>query len=150
MSAAQARAYLETMVLPTIEEFGTVPSDRRRAFIACLVTFHTVDYLTRPASPADLRARLRHASPDFALVDRVAHAFKHVASGHKNSAEMPLLHHDDISTRPPALAGVMMAGRSQAGDCWGAVEVDGENVLAAVGRAAEFLQEWASKEDAIS
>lgn len=76
---------ISTVVTPTIDEFAAVPSDRRRAFVACLVTFHTVDYLTRPASPANMRRRLRIVSPEFALIDRVAHAFKHVSSDPQHS-----------------------------------------------------------------
>lgn len=81
MAAAKAVKYLEMMVDPTIAEFSERPSDRRRAFLACVALYHTVDYVTRPkSSPGNLARNLASECADFALVDRVARAFKHVST----------------------------------------------------------------------
>src|SRR5262245_40695491 len=40
--------YLENFVEPTIAEFQAKPTSVRHAFLACLVTFHAVDYRAFP------------------------------------------------------------------------------------------------------
>jgi hypothetical protein len=43
-----ALEYLDAIVASTITEFEREPTCRRRAFLACVVTFHTIDYLAAP------------------------------------------------------------------------------------------------------
>jgi hypothetical protein len=43
--------YLTEIVQPTIDDFTNDPLSVRLAFIACVVTFHSVDYLAYPARP---------------------------------------------------------------------------------------------------
>jgi hypothetical protein len=95
-----------------IREFSQQPlpfllRQRRHAFIACLVTFHCVDYLTYPKSSRNMRDRFRKRSPDFAIVDRVANAFKHVETGHPDAPQNQPLTVTSVFERPPGMAGVM-------------------------------------------
>lgn len=70
-----ALEYLDTIVEPTIAEFEPKPWDRRRALIACLITFHTVDYFGLAGDKSC--KQLRSECPEFETVERVANAFKH-------------------------------------------------------------------------
>jgi hypothetical protein len=81
-----ARAYWIEIAQPTIEEFLGDFTSRRRAFLACAAMVHVVDYIAfsdgrpKPAAAGNLRKSYGVESHAFLLVDRVAHAFKHVHS----------------------------------------------------------------------
>jgi hypothetical protein len=135
--------YLEQIVVPTIAEFEKYPYSRRHAFIACLVTFHTVNYIEYPKNAGNSRNKFRKESEAFAIVDRVAHAFKHVKSGHENDKHNRPLSVEHVYSHPPALAGVAQCGISLCGDVTGGVVLWGEDnadLLAIVKEAAEFLR----------
>ena len=69
--------------------FDANPTSVRHAFLACVATFHGVrDYLAHPKKPRLLRQRFREKSPAFALIDHVAHAFKHVTAGSRVAPEL--------------------------------------------------------------
>jgi hypothetical protein len=80
--------FLTEIVDPTVKEFADNPGSVRKAFLACVVTLHSVDYLAydrklNKAKKGILRANQEQfckQSPDFKLVDEVAHAFKHAVS----------------------------------------------------------------------
>jgi hypothetical protein len=132
--------YLEDIVEPTIKDFEEHPASVRHAFLACVATFHAIDYLAFPKRSRGLRQKFRRQSPDFATVDDVAHAFKHVVAGNRRK---PNLKAQQVITRPPARAGVMMVGFSQLGDPDGAVVLAtdlGANMFGVVTRAAQFLR----------
>jgi hypothetical protein len=74
--------YVIDFVNPTIEDFEKNPTSVRRAFLACVVAFHGVDYLAWPDEPDKLRSHLRR-DDDFRIVDDVCHAFKHVATSRR-------------------------------------------------------------------
>jgi hypothetical protein len=138
-----AEAYMIEMVDPTINDFEANPGSRRHAFLACLATFHSIDYLAYPGKSANLRDRFRRENTDFAVIDRVAHAFKHVESGDPNSPQNQPLDVSTVFARPAALAGVMQSGISRCGDTIGGVEIWGERVvdlLHIVRNAAAFLR----------
>jgi hypothetical protein len=54
-----------------------------------------------------MRDRFRKRSPDFAIVDRVANAFKHVETGHPDAPQNQPLTVTSVFERPPGMAGVM-------------------------------------------
>lgn len=138
-----ARKYLEQIVEPTIADFERCPYSRRHAFLACLVTFHTVDYIAHPRDSGNLRHAFREASKEFAIVDRVAHAFKHVETGNSNNAYHQPLLVEGVYSRPPAKAAAMQCGASRLGDTIGGVALWGEDngdLLPAVKQAVEFLR----------
>jgi hypothetical protein len=80
--------------------------------------------------------------PIFAIIDRVAHAFKHLKTGHESSKDNKPLHVDAVFSRPRAYTGEMVPGLSYLGDTVGGVEIwneRGRDLLGVVKRALEFL-----------
>jgi hypothetical protein len=151
-----ADAYLDEYVDPTVVEFGEEPASRRRAFIACVVVFHTVDYLAmRPGSPnsQNLRNRLREKNSSFAIVERAAHAFKHGEAGDENAPVNKPLRVEDVISRPAMRVGGGggQAGISQVGDGVGGVQIWKErgrpDLLFVVREAVAFLRLQTAKPD---
>jgi hypothetical protein len=136
--------YLDEVVEPTIADFEANPTSRRHAFFACVAAFHGVDYLVHPRKPQSLRLRFNEQSPEFALVDRIAHAFKHVVSGHAASPQRPLLKATEVIARPPGYWGTTMVwGLSRWGDAVGGVTLDEEreiDLLDVLKRTVVFLR----------
>ena len=127
------KEYLDLIVEPTVLEFEQQPASVRRAFLACVVLFHTIDYIS-PKRPQNLRKRFRGQSTAFATIDRVAHAFKHFESD-----GLTPLKAKSVYSRPPAMAGVFMLGLSQLGDPTGAVLIAGETDSTLTAYAREAL-----------
>lgn len=135
-----APTYLEQIVDPTIADFEKYPHSRRHAFLACLVTFHTLDYIEYPKKTGSRRNDFRKES---IAVDRVAHAFKHVKSGNDKNKHSRPLRVDHVYSRPPAKCGVMQCGASRLGDTTGGVGLwreDSVDLLPTVKEAVEFLR----------
>jgi hypothetical protein len=130
--------YLDEFVAPTIADFQRLPASVRHGFVACVVLFHSVDYRVYPKSSTGVRQKWRRRSADFALVDKVAHAFKHVATP---SPSHPQLLAENVRGRPPSIPGQMVPGLSLIGDPVGAVIVEGQNLLQVVQRAVQFLHQ---------
>jgi hypothetical protein len=138
-----ALTYLEQIVEPTIADLEKCPYSRRHAFLACLVTFHTLDYIEYRRRSGNRRRDFRKESDAFAVVDRVAHAFKHVETGSLNSEDNRPLSVEQVYSRPPAMAGVMQCGISHLGDTIGGTALWGEHradLLPTVKQAVEFLR----------
>ena len=132
--------YLNEVVDPTIKDFEEHPTSVRHAFIACVATFHAIDYLAHPRSSRGLRQRFRIQSSDFALVDHVAHAFKHVIAGDHTK---PRLTAADVISRPPAIWGDMVWDLSRWDDPVGGVTLDSDrniDLLGVVKRTAAFMR----------
>jgi hypothetical protein len=107
--------------------------------------FHAIDYLPRrSASSSGLRDRFRRECTAFAIVDRIAHAFKHVETGHPDNPHNQPLSAEGVIARPPMYYGVSGAyGLSRYNDPSGGVTLDGDrrlDVLVEVKRAAEFIR----------
>ena len=107
--------YLKEMVEPTLKDFEANPTSRRHAFLACVVIAHAVDYLEHLQRANLRREALKRRSPDFRLVDQIAHAFKHVRSSLKQS---------QVIVRPPAYWGTAVWGLSHWGDETGGITVE--------------------------
>jgi hypothetical protein len=134
-----AKQYDTEIVQPTIADLESNPRSRRHAL--CVATFHMIDYVTHPASPAQRRGAYCLESPEFALIDRVAHAAKHVE--HPLSPTRPPLAAGQVIERPPVFWGQMVWDLSRWDDMTGGVTIAGEHqldLLAAVKKAAEFLR----------
>jgi hypothetical protein len=105
------------------------------------VTFHTLDYIEHPKNKGNRRNDFRKESNAFAIVDRVAHAIKHIESGNDKNNRSLLVDH--VYSRPPAVAGGMQCGISRCGDRFGGVALWGEDnsdLLPAVREAVVFLR----------
>ncbi len=139
-----AERYMDEIVDPTIADCEANPTSRRHAFLACVALFHAIDYLQYPDRDGNLRKRLRDESIDFACVDRVAHAFKHVASGHPNDPSNRPLKAEEVISRPPAIFGQAILDLSRWDDATGGVTLDRDrelDLLATMKGAAAFLRE---------
>jgi hypothetical protein len=135
--------YLLEFVEPTVRDFEANPTSVRHAFIASVVTFHSVDYLAHPKNARQVREEFNRLSPAFRLVDRVAHAFKHVGSGDRRSPEKPPLSSADVIARPPAVWGTMVWDLSRWDDETGGVTLDSDreiDLLDVVKEAVEFVR----------
>jgi hypothetical protein len=138
--------YLDEIIDPTIADLQANPTSRRHAFLACVVTFHAIDYLAysgEMSNSRNFREKFRKASPEFAVVDRVAHAFKHVSAGHPNALRNQPIASDDVIPRPPAFFGVAVWGLSRCGDTVGGVTLNrerGVDLLSTVKKAVEFIR----------
>jgi hypothetical protein len=64
MTIPEAESYMNEFVDPTISDFERHPTSRRHAFLACLVTFHCIDYLEHPKKSANVRNQFRKESRD--------------------------------------------------------------------------------------
>jgi hypothetical protein len=147
--------YIEEFVEPTIEDFQKNPTSVRHAFLAAVAVFHAIDYLAFPKKrSADLRQRFRKQSSEFAMVDDVAHAFKHVVVGDRTK---PHLRAREVVARPPAYFDVSGAWDvSRFDDAVGGVMlINNRNVdlLGVLRGAVAFLlgqnqQEWAERSEA--
>jgi hypothetical protein len=128
--------YLKGVVEPTVEEFRRNPSSVRHGFLACVAAFHAIDYLAYPQPSRGLRQRYRRASPEFALVDEIAHAFKHVESSLNG------LKANEVVSRPPGLLGSIVFNEYAFNDTDRRVTLKRNrnvNLLEVVQTAVEFL-----------
>lgn len=131
--------YFEQIVDPTIADFEANPTSVRHAFLAAVAVFHAIDYLNAGSH----RKKFRESNADFALVDRIAHAFKHVETGHVGNPHNQPLSAEGVIARPPAFYDVAVWDLSSWDDPVGGVTIDGDraqDVLCAVKSAAEFLR----------
>jgi hypothetical protein len=140
--------YADEIVEPTTAEFEADPLSTRRAFLACVVTFHMIDYIVRPAEPGARREAFRRESEAFATVDRVAHAMKHVSTGHPRKHLHQPLSAEQVIQRPPAYWDVSGAwDLSRWDDPIGGITIAGEHqrdILEDVKAAAAFLRTQAN------
>ena len=72
--------YLTRIVDPTFAEYQRNPHSARHAFLACVAIFHSIDRVTHPKSPGNLRKQWCKQSIEFLVVDMFAHRLKHVRS----------------------------------------------------------------------
>jgi hypothetical protein len=132
--------YLSEIVEPTIADFEQNPTSVRHAFLACVAAFHSIDYLAYPAKPQRLRQLFRRQSMDFVLVDYVAHAFKHVASGNPSGKRLVSA---EVISRPAAIWGSAVWDLSRWDDATGGVTLDNDrsvDLLTAIKRTVDFLR----------
>ena len=134
--------YLDEIVEPTINELQENPTSVRHAFLACVAVFHTIDYLAFPdkKAPRALRQKFGRKSPKFAMVDNVAHAFKHVVAGNPKE---PRLIVKEVISRPPGKWGEAVWDLSRWDDPDGGVTFDTDrdvDLLDVVRRATAFLR----------
>jgi len=81
--------YLKNFVEPTFSDFQSNPHSARHAFIACVVAYHSIDRVTYPKGPGNLRKDWRVRSLEFTIVDMVAHKLKHVVSDDERQCTPP-------------------------------------------------------------
>jgi hypothetical protein len=136
--------YMREVLEPTIQDLAQNRASKRHAFLACLATYHLIDYLCGKRRKAVLRGEYRTQSAAFAVVDRIANGRGDGQQGPPRSA----LRFDKTSA---ASAG-RSSGRDTSGNV-GLAKFMGEetNIVALVNEASNFLakkvREQASQED---
>lgn len=132
--------YLNEIVEPTIEELAVNRGSVRHTFLACVVVFHAVDYLAYPKRSRTLRDRFNQESHAFAIVDDIAHAFKHVVAGNRANPDLTA---SEVIPRPPSYWGIATWDMSQWDDPIGGVTLDRDrnvDVYDVVVEATAFLR----------
>jgi hypothetical protein len=136
--------YMRDFMEPTIKDLVQNRASKRHAFLACLVTYHMIDYLCGKRRKAVLRGEYRAQSAAFAAVDRIAHGRTDGQPGVRRSASR-------VDETSAGLAGMSLRGATSGNV--GAANLIGEerNILALVNEAADFLakkvREQTSQED---
>ena len=93
--------YATEIVIPTVREFRDDPQSRRRAYMACMVTYHIGDYLVKAGVPKTrIPPAMRASGGGFDVVQAICNATKH--SGHGHPHAVPFSPGDDYD-RPPAV-----------------------------------------------
>jgi len=140
--------YMREIVEPTIKDLVQNRASKRQAFLACVVTYHMIDYLCGKRRKAVLRGEYRAQSAAFAAVDRIAHGRVDAQPGPKRSALR-------VAETPADSSAAFAEGNSKIdalGDARAAkLPGEGADILAIVKEAADFLakkaREQASQED---
>jgi hypothetical protein len=127
---------MREIVDPTLKDLASNPSSRRHAFIACVVTFHAIDYLAGNKRKAIVRAEYRRQSRAFVAIDRIAHA----RDLHRFDGRQPS---DVIGEQPPETIAFRQAGAAAARGAKA-------SVLELVNEAADFLRNKIRSQDAHS
>jgi hypothetical protein len=136
--------YMREFVEPTIKGLVQNRASKRHAFLACVVTYHMIDYLCGKRRKAVLRGEYRAQSAAFAAVDRIAHGRVDGQPGVRRSASR-------VDERSAGLA-EMSSREAASGDVSAANSIGEErDILALVNEAVDFLgkkvREQASQED---
>ena len=138
--------YLNEIVDPTIEELAAHRTSVRHTFLACVAVFHAVDYLAYPRKSRTLREQFNKESKAFAIVDDMAHAFKHVVAGNPASPDLVAR---DVIARPPAVWGSAVWDLSRWDDPHGGVTIKSDksiDLYDTVVKAAAFMRGKLSRE----
>lgn len=75
----ELQQYLDIIVEPTFRDFERNPKSIRHAYLACVAAYHAIDRASYPKKPGNLRKEWGKTL-EFAIVDMVAHRFKHMIS----------------------------------------------------------------------
>lgn len=89
-----------------------------------MVAFHAIDYLAHPSSSRSIRNRFRLESREFAIVDLVAHAFKHVTTSGLDPSQA-----SEVISRPGAAFDQAVFDLSRWDDPIGGVTLDDDRTV---------------------
>lgn len=135
--------YMREVLEPTIKDLVQNRASKRHAFLACVATYHTIDYLCGKRRKTVLRGEYRAQSAAFAAVDRIAHGRADAQPGPKRSEALP----DSSAAFAEGNSKINAPGDARAARLRG----EGADILAIVNEAADFLakkaREQASQED---
>src|SRR5271165_4415208 len=97
--------YMRDILQPTIKDLVQNRTSKRHAFLACVATYHMIDYLCGKRRKAVLRGEYRLQSAAFAAVDRITNGRAEAQSGRVRSPSR-------VAGRPADLAA------SAEGEAW--------------------------------
>jgi hypothetical protein len=106
-----------------VKELRSEPRCRRRAYLACVVTYHITDYLNKAGHSQDtVHSAMHIVSRDgpYDIVRAICNAAKHCGLDSKHS--VPFVVGSDYE-RPPAIAGIAVADLSVCDDQTGGREI---------------------------
>jgi hypothetical protein len=95
--------YLREIVIPTVREFRDEPRCRRRAYLACIVTYQTKDYLKKAGEPNVAKTMRLGRNAPYDVVHAICDAAKHRDHG-QHRHKIPFAAGQDYD-RPPAIWG---------------------------------------------
>ncbi len=117
--------YARDIVVPTVIEVRQKRWDRRRAYLACLVTYHLADFVVVElglSSPEDVRNSVG-ISDEFLAVEAINIEAKHVAATRSVRARNIGLRAGRERIWFPSFTGIARAGSTILGDKKGGVKV---------------------------
>lgn len=120
------RQYMGEIVLPTLREYEETTNSRRRAYLACIVVYHLVDYLKKAGSPDPADVMRKSCSKAWRVVHAVATAAKHGDNDDKRNLNPLKFWSGTDDFRPPAVAGEFECGWSELGDVDGSIVIPTE------------------------
>jgi hypothetical protein len=134
--------YMREIMAPTIKDLAHNRASKRHAFLACVATYHTIDYLSGKRRKAVLRGEYRAQSAAFAAVDRIAHGRVDAQPGPKQ----PALHAETPADSPAAFAEDNSTINAPGGARAAKLPGQGADILAIVNEAADFLAKKACEQ----
>ena len=123
---------MRDILQPTIKDLAQNHTSKRHAFLACVATYHMIDYLLGKRRKAVLRGEYRLQSAAFAAIDRIANGR---AEGQSGRARLP----SRVGETPADSDAFAKGEASLAGE--------GTDILALVNKAADFLAKKAEEHD---
>jgi hypothetical protein len=114
---------MRDIVIPTVREFREEPRCRRRAYLACIVTYHLRDYLEKAGEPnVGATMHLLGRNTPFDVVHSICISAKHSGHDPERRHKIPFSPGQDYD-RPPAKWGEAKWGLSRWGDPVGGREI---------------------------
>jgi len=110
------------IIVPTVREFRDDRRSRRRAYIACIVTYHLKDYLEKSGVDVEGALKTFGRATCFEVVRAVCNGTKHRGWRANRVENISFVAGDDYD-RPPCIAGLAVCGLSRIGDSIGGREV---------------------------
>jgi hypothetical protein len=92
--------FVNSIVVPTVIEFRNEPRSQRRAYLACVATFHVKDHLRSAGETGIENAMRRECGDHFHIVRAVCNGTKHAETD--SSHVVPFKVGEDYD-RPPAI-----------------------------------------------
>jgi hypothetical protein len=114
--------YALEIIVPIVREFRDDRRSRRRAFLACIVTYHLKDYLEKSGADVEAAMKMFGRATCFEVVRAVCNGTKHRGWRASHAENIQFVPGDDYD-RPPCVAGLAVCDLSRVGDIYGGREV---------------------------
>jgi hypothetical protein len=118
------RDFALEIVVPTVREFRDDRRSRRRAYLACIATYHLKDYLEKSGADVESAMKAFGRATCFEVVRAVCNGTKHCGWRADRVGNLQFVPRDDYD-RPPCVAGIAVSGLSRVGDRIGGREAVG-------------------------
>jgi hypothetical protein len=112
--------YINEIVIPTVREFRDERRSRRRAYLACIATFHLRDYLKKAGEYGVIDAMRTSCGAAFDVVRGISNGSKHAETDGSHAVAFRA---GEDTERPPATWGKAVWDASRWDDIVGGREV---------------------------